>query len=162
MAIGELQHRRGPTISRLLLTPLAGEFFIDTDTWLVYIGDGLTAGGLLVGQNVSAALIVTKTSNYSLTTDDSGNQFNNTGAAGDIVLTLPPAVVGLNYAGAVTEAFYLRFSADGTDKIAWGEDNSASGGYIRHNAPFAFVSLICHLAGQWLVSSVAGSWKIDT
>ena len=40
-----LQIRRGPTADRLTTTPLIGELVYDTQTGVVYIGDGVTAGG---------------------------------------------------------------------------------------------------------------------
>lgn len=43
------QHRRGSTATRVALTPLASELYFDTDTEELYIGDGSTAGGILVG-----------------------------------------------------------------------------------------------------------------
>ena len=41
--------RRGLSTDRTSITPESGEFLYDTDTDLVYIGDGTTAGGILVG-----------------------------------------------------------------------------------------------------------------
>ena len=43
-----LQIRRGPTADRLATTPLAGELVYDITTGSVYVGNGLTAGGLPV------------------------------------------------------------------------------------------------------------------
>ena len=43
-----LQLRRGSTADRLATTPLVGEIVYDTITKAVYVGDGLTAGGLPV------------------------------------------------------------------------------------------------------------------
>ena len=43
-----LQVRRGTNAQRLLITPLPGELIYTTDTRNVYVGDGLTLGGILV------------------------------------------------------------------------------------------------------------------
>jgi hypothetical protein len=161
MAIGVLQLRRGATAARVLVTPSDGEFFVDTDTYEVFVGDGTTAGGILIGGAVSSLVILSKTANYTILNTDSGKQFNNDGAGGAVNLTLPAAVVGLNYAAAVVAAQYLRLTAGGVDQIYWGDDVSAAGGYVRHNAPGAFVSLICHASGFWHISSIVGSWSLD-
>jgi hypothetical protein len=44
-----LRIRRGLSTSRTSITPAEGEFIYTTDTKLVYIGDGSTAGGVAVG-----------------------------------------------------------------------------------------------------------------
>src|SRR4051812_1482769 len=49
MAIGELRHRRGTSAAIALITPKSGELLISTDTWEVFVGDGVTAGGILIG-----------------------------------------------------------------------------------------------------------------
>ena len=43
-----LRLRRGTDAERLLITPLQGELIYTTDTKLLYVGDGSTAGGTLV------------------------------------------------------------------------------------------------------------------
>ena len=43
-----LRLRRGTDAERLLITPIEGELIYTTDTKLLYIGDGTTAGGTLV------------------------------------------------------------------------------------------------------------------
>jgi hypothetical protein len=44
-----LQIRRGTEAERLTITPLTAELIYVTDTQLVYVGDGTTVGGVLVG-----------------------------------------------------------------------------------------------------------------
>lgn len=44
-----LQIKRGPEESRLSYTPLPGEMIYATDTKKVFIGDGKTSGGNLIG-----------------------------------------------------------------------------------------------------------------
>jgi hypothetical protein len=44
-----LQIRRGTDAERLTITPLTAELIYTIDTQLVYVGDGVTAGGILVG-----------------------------------------------------------------------------------------------------------------
>ena len=44
-----LRLRRGTDAERLLVTPLQGELIYATDTKKIYVGDGATVGGVLVG-----------------------------------------------------------------------------------------------------------------
>ena len=41
--------RRGPDADRLIVTPLQGELIYTTDTKKLFVGDGATVGGVLVG-----------------------------------------------------------------------------------------------------------------
>lgn len=45
MAIIQLQLRQGPEAQRAQLTPLEGEMIYTTDTKMLFVGDGVTAGG---------------------------------------------------------------------------------------------------------------------
>jgi hypothetical protein len=47
------QIKRGTNAQRLAITPLSGELIYTTDTDLLYIGDGTTPGGILVGDGIS-------------------------------------------------------------------------------------------------------------
>jgi len=44
-----LRLRRGTEAERLLITPLQGELIYATDTRQLFVGDGATVGGVLVG-----------------------------------------------------------------------------------------------------------------
>lgn len=46
---GVLQHRRMGTATRVAFTPANGELIWDIDLFALYMGDGVTAGGLFVG-----------------------------------------------------------------------------------------------------------------
>lgn len=50
-----LQIRRGTDAERILITPQPGELIFTTDTKLVYVGDGSTLGGKLIGENPAVA-----------------------------------------------------------------------------------------------------------
>jgi hypothetical protein len=73
-----LQIRRGTEAERLTITPLTGELIYTTDTQLVYVGDNVTPGGILVSGGGGP-------SNY-------GNAnvvaLLNTGLAGNIIPTV--------------------------------------------------------------------------
>lgn len=162
MATGVLQFRRGPTASRLLVTPADGEIFVDTDTYKVYIGDGTTAGGIQIGLGAGGFTTVTKTVNYSLISDDNGLRFDNIGAGGAVDLGLVAAVANFQVGGAVFAAQYLKFVANGSDVISIGSDSSVGGGYIRSNVPYSSIVLEAHSSGRWIASSFVGSWSIDS
>lgn len=127
----------------------AGKFLKADGTWDTPAGGG---GGFAA---------VTKTADYTVLSGDSGTDFNNDGAGADIVLSLPAAAPNLLYGAAVHDADYIKFLADGSDQIAIGTDNSAAGGYVRSNAPYSYIELRCHVAGQWVASTMAGTWSID-
>ncbi len=49
---GSILLRRGPTTDRLAFVPLTGEIIFDTTEKKVYVGDGLTAGGLKISSDL--------------------------------------------------------------------------------------------------------------
>lgn len=65
-----LRLRRGTNVERQLLTPLEGELIYTTDTKSLYVGDGLTLGGVLI----AASGEVSNTLNGLLDTDIVGLQ----------------------------------------------------------------------------------------
>ena len=72
-----LRLRRGTDAERLLITPIEGELVYTTDTKLLYVGDGTTAGGTLV----------TGAGGGGSTTLDALTDTDLTGAANSDVLT---------------------------------------------------------------------------
>lgn len=58
-----LRIRRGLAVNRVTIIPEEGEFLYDTDTLLVYIGDGVTLGGNPVDSGGAAVLTVVGTAN---------------------------------------------------------------------------------------------------
>ena len=53
----KIQIRRGVEAQRALITPDAGEPLFTTDNKQLYIGDGATAGGLLVGGGATSGYV---------------------------------------------------------------------------------------------------------
>lgn len=50
--MGSILLRRGPKVDRLLFTPLSGELIFDTTEKKIYVGDGLTPGGLKISSDI--------------------------------------------------------------------------------------------------------------
>ncbi len=115
------------------------------------------------GQDPTCVLLTeSKTINYTILDTDDCKHFNNIGAPGDIVLTLPPAEEGLHYGFLVVAASYVKIQAVGGDVISRSVETSAPAGYIRSNIPYAFLTIESHSAGTWIVSSQVGTWSIDS
>jgi hypothetical protein len=69
-----LQLRRGPTATVASTTGAAGELIVDTTTWQLYLQDGTTAGGHLIGGTSTPPL-------SSITAATANNTINNAGYA---------------------------------------------------------------------------------
>lgn len=110
-------------------------------------------GDVAAGFTVGAVEIISKTADYTITTGDNGKTFDNTGATGAIVLTLPTPATNLTYKFAVTVAQYLRIN--GT--ILQG---GLSGAYIRSNTPGSYLSIEAHDSSGWIVTSTEGGWGL--
>lgn len=73
-----LQIRRGTSASRTSITPASGELLYTTDTKLLYVGDGTTAGGnqiggLTAGYGDTTNPYASKTANYVLAAPNGSN-----------------------------------------------------------------------------------------
>lgn len=104
-----------------------------------------------------------KTAAYTIKTTENGCGFTNTGASGAIVLTLPPATVGLNYYFRVSAAQELRIDPDGTETISLPSSGvpGAAGKYLSADAIGETVRLVCAVAGSWSVFGYTGTWTAE-
>jgi hypothetical protein len=88
--LGQLiQVKRGTRSQRLGFTPAAGEPVFETDTGHLYVGDGVTAGGIYSGSPLSGIIALTvdqsiynvDISAFNLTAKPQGAVFNLVGTA---------------------------------------------------------------------------------
>ena len=74
-----LQVRRGTNAERIALTPLEGELVFTTDTKQLYVGDGVTAGGITSIANTIDSLLADNTPQLGGELDLNGNNITGTG-----------------------------------------------------------------------------------
>ena len=107
-------------------------------------------------------LYATKIANYAVLVSDSQTTFDNGGASGTVIFTLPTAASGLKYCFVVAASQTLEVLAQSTDKIAFGTTNtSAAGGNISASATFSSICIVAPhgIANQWVATSApAGTW----
>lgn len=107
--------------------------------------------------------VQTKTTDYTVTTADSGRTFSTAGASGTVVFTLPAAVPGLKYRFRVGAAQELRLDPDGTETISLPSTGvpGAAGKYLTANAAGETVEIECVVAGTWSVFGFTGTWTAE-
>lgn len=107
--------------------------------------------------------VSTKTADFTILASDSGKTFTNTGAAGTITGTLPPAVPGLRYRARVSVAQQLRLDPDGTETISLPSSGvpGAAGKYLVADAIGETVDIECIVAGSWSVYGYTGTWTAE-
>jgi hypothetical protein len=104
----------------------------------------------------------TKTANYTVLNTDSGQHFDNTGAAGEVDFTLPTYVAGLKYCFTVTAAQTLKVIAPAANKIAIGTTNSAAAGNMTATAVYSTACIYATtVSNQWAAKSTTGSWTVN-
>lgn len=103
------------------------------------------------------------TASDTLTVDENGTAHTNTGAAGAITLTLPPATVGLRFTFGVGAAQALQINPDGTETISLPSTGvpAAAGKFISADAVGETVDLVCLKAGNWNVVGFTGTWTAE-
>lgn len=100
-----LRLRRGTSAERQLITPLQGELIYATDTKKIYVGDGATVGGVLVGP-VSVDLVDDITPQLGGDLDLNGNNITGTG--------------NISIDGTITATGNIGLGDDANDEITVG------------------------------------------
>ncbi len=103
-----------------------------------------------------------KTSDYTAVAIKSGMLYTNTGATGEVIVTLPSAVAGLCQDFSVEAAQYLRVKAAAGDIISYLGDNSAAAGYWRSNVEGAQLRVECRNTTEWRITYMLGAWTKDS
>lgn len=87
----------------------------------------------------------------------------NNGAAGTVKLSLPAAVVGLEFMFYVLAAQALQIDPNGTETIGLPSSGAqqAAGKYITADAAGEYVHIICAKAGQWETLGYRGTWTVE-
>lgn len=123
----------------------------------------LEAGSTLNLGGKTVRTVEAHTGDDTLTAAESGSVHTNAGAAGAVTLTLPAAVVGLEFFFQVEEAQELRIDPDGTETISLPSNGvpGAAGKYLTANAAGETVHLMCCKAGTWGVMGYTGTWTAE-
>tara|TARA_B110000503_G_scaffold99799_1_gene149306 strand:- start:37940 stop:39205 length:1266 start_codon:yes stop_codon:yes gene_type:complete len=120
-----LRLRRGTNAQRLLITPAEGELVYTTDTKRLYVGDGATAGGILV--NTTSTSSVGELNDVDITTD--------TPATGDVLKWngtqfVPAPDVGENLIDYVITPgadYQINIVAQDSTRMVDGDNNRLTG-----------------------------------
>jgi hypothetical protein len=144
-----------------------GEVGLELDTGKFKIGDGATHWTGLpyyAGPgDVFAPPVITKTADYVVRASDNQTTFDNGGATGLVVFSLPPAAAGLRYSFIVVSTQIIEVLADSGDSIAIGANIGSVGGSAQSDVPYSLLSLIVPSGGanQWVAGGALGSWTLD-
>ena len=138
-----LQLRRGTSGTRTTITPAAGELIYTTDTKLVYVGDGTTAGGTLVtgGGGVSGiGSLLEDTSpqlggdlelnGFKIVTTGNGDIEIDPGGTGDVLLH---GNLRVDTNGFISKTGELNISATGTTSFGNNTSLVDANVYITRN-----------------------------
>lgn len=122
----------------------------------------LLASGGSLGTILGGRLVRARTADLTLTAAESWIHYTNTGAAGQVVFTLPAATlaneVGLEYFFTVTAAQNLRVAAAGTDTIQIaGQAATAGGGNVNCATIAGTLRITCTSTGKW-TAHAGGTW----
>lgn len=120
--------------------------------------------------DAEVASVVSGGSRTSLTTDTTltlgsgGDEFNNTGATGEVIATLPTAASIGSTKWSVefftTAAQYLQIKAQGSNVIRAQSFTTAAGGFLRTNERGAYIKISYQGGGEFAVAGTPlGNWS---
>ncbi len=122
-------------------------------------GTAVTVYARIVRQRMVQA---SKTGNYSVVVADTGTAFDNVGAAGTVVFTLPAATVGQTYTFNKVVGQILTITPQAGDTIRFNGLTKAAGASVSTNAntgtDWQSCTLMCFQAGFWIATSAVGTW----
>ncbi len=102
------------------------------------------------------------TVDVAVATADSGRSFNNIGAGGEVIFTLPATVTpGVVYRFRVAAAQYLQIKANTGHVIYAGTVASASAGFVRANTIGATIEIEGVDATTWMTTAIVATWLVD-
>jgi hypothetical protein len=109
------------------------------------------------------SLVEAHTADDTLTALESGTTHTTVGAGGTVVLSLPAAVLGLEYSFYVGAAQELRIDPNGTETISLPSTGvpGGAGKYLTANAAGESVHLKCCVAGSWAAFGFTGTWTAE-
>jgi hypothetical protein len=127
-----------------------------------YSGTAAAMAALAGGGGSPFVTTRSEVANYNVLSTDSATYFDNGGASGAVVFTLPPVSPGLNFHFTVVTGQSLEVAAPAGVRIALGVNNSAPGGNLSSNLPFSaiFVYAPAGVANQWIAESNTGGWDV--
>jgi len=106
--------------------------------------------------------LVAKTADYSLTASDltGVKTFTNDGAAAQINFSLLAGSANYQCHFIVTDAQYLKVTANGSEKFRYQGTEGAAGGYVRSNVVGTVFS-ITWSGDNWVIHGLEGELKYD-
>jgi len=116
--------------------------------------------GNFAGYLLSKKLGVAQATAVTLTSDDSGKVYHNTGASARADYTLPSAVAGMFFDFICTDADGVRVIAASGDDISLGSSTSAAAGRIDSTTPYSALRLFAVDATHWVAMSSTGTWAV--
>lgn len=140
--------------SAIAFTPDGSISATDVQAAIVEVRDEASAIG-----HETEVVEVTKTSNYPVTSLDTGSIFTNEGASGGVLFTLPAGGDGLIFTFLCVTADTLSIDTDTTDIIYLGSSETGTTGNINTSDVGAAVTLV-GVAGGWYARSYTGSWSV--
>ena len=126
-------------------------------------GDLISVLPIPAAADGSARTVEAHTADDTLTNVESGSVHTNTGASGTITLTLPAAIVGVEFYFRVGAAQALRIDPNGTETISLPSTGvpGAAGKYLVADAIGESVHLVCCSAGSWTAFGFTGTWTAE-
>jgi hypothetical protein len=126
---------------------------------------GFGSSAAYLGATRQQRPVAAKTGDYtyvgaSIQAGDTGTLFTNSGAAGQVIVSLVTAVAGLRVGLGVMTAQNFRVLAAAGDEIRVGSNVSAVAGYAESAVVGNVLWLTAVDATTWLAESVVGTWTV--
>ena len=138
--------------------------FLVTDNQVAFDVSGVGPQGATGPSGASFAALASVTESQTLVDSQAGSLFSNTGATGEVNLTLPVAgmpVMPIAFSLYVAENETFSFIAPAGVTIQNGADGSSAGGSISSNTVGNLVTIALISATLWVVTNIVGIWDFE-
>lgn len=113
---------------------------------------------VVTGKPLSKVAVISTAGTYILAPDSDIEVITNRGAAGQVIVQLPPAKVGMKFTFYVQATQFLAVDPNGTETVALTGAAQGAGSYVQNSVVGSVYDIVCVEDGKWVDLVTRGTW----
>jgi hypothetical protein len=110
------------------------------------------------GKPLQKVAVIATAGTYVLAPDSDVDVITNRGAAGQVIVQLPPAKVGMEFVFYVQATQFLAVDPNGTETVALTGAAQGAGSYVQNSVVGSVYHIRCLEDGKWSDMVTRGTW----